>query len=130
MWDNACHIRESLQKDAKMADTNYEGWTRFYSEFADVLRGYKNRQGEIVAGIKRAFEAQGVRLPRLDNGELTEIDPFTVFGLFNKGITDDTRCKIITGLKEEFGVGAPVPDAFDGVPEDRIKLKLASMRFN
>lgn len=113
-----------------MADTNYEGWTRFYSEFADVLRGYKNRQGEIVAGIKRAFEAQGVRLPRLDNGELTEIDPFTVFGLFNKGITDDTRCKIITGLKEEFGVGAPVPDAFDGVPEDRIKLKLASMRFN
>lgn len=38
-----------------MADTNYEGWTRFYSEFADVLRGYKNRQGEIVAGIKRAF---------------------------------------------------------------------------
>lgn len=45
-----------------MADTNYEGWTRFYSEFADVLKGYKNRQGEIVAGIKRAFEAQGVRL--------------------------------------------------------------------
>lgn len=99
-----------------MADTNYEGWTRFYSEFADVLKGYKNRQGEIVAGIKRAFEAQGVRLPRLDSGELTEIDPFTVFCLFNKGITDDTRRKIITGLKEEFGVGEPVPDVFDGVP--------------
>lgn len=99
-----------------MADTNYEGWTRYYSEFADILRGYKDRQGELIAGIKRAFDKQGVHLPKLDSGELTEMDPFTVFGLFNKGITNETRRKILTGFKEEFGVSAPVPESFEGVP--------------
>lgn len=99
-----------------MADTNYEGWTRYYSEFADILRGYKDRQDELIAGIKRAFDKQGVHLPKLDSGELTEMDPFTVFGLFNKGITNETRRKILAGFKEEFGVSAPVPESFEGVP--------------
>lgn len=99
-----------------MADTNYEGWTRYYSEFADILKSYKNCQAELIAKVKQAFDTQGVHLPKLDSGVLTEMDPFTVFGLFNKGIANETRRKILTGFKEEFGVTAPVPEAFDGVP--------------
>lgn len=64
----------------------------------------------------RRFDKQGVHLPKLDSGELTEMDPFTVFGLFNKSITNETRRKILTGFKEEFGVSAPVPESFEGVP--------------
>ena len=46
-----------------MADTNYEGWTRYYSEFADILKNYKNRQAELIAKVKQAFDTQGVHLP-------------------------------------------------------------------
>lgn len=99
-----------------MVDPNYEGWTRYYSEFANILRGYKDQQGELIASVKRAFETQGVHLPKLDSVYPTEIDPFTVFGLFNKGISDETRRKILAGFKEEFDVKAPVPKTFDGVP--------------
>lgn len=59
-----------------MADTNYEGWTRYYSEFADILKSYKNCQAELIAKVKQAFDTQGVHLPKLDSGVLTEMDPF------------------------------------------------------
>lgn len=99
-----------------MVVANYEGWTRFYSEFADILIGYKNRQGELIASVKRAFDYQGIKLPTLNSTDLVEIDPFTVFALMNRGNNLDNRRKIIEGFKTVFGVVAPVPDAFDGVP--------------
>ena len=47
---------------------------------------------------------------------LKEIDPFTFFGTFNRGITPDNRRAILDGLRTHFGLTEPVPADFDGVP--------------
>ena len=58
-----------------------------------------------------------MKLPKLDDaGELTDIDPFTVFGLFNKGITNANRISILKGFKDEFGLESAIPESFDGIP--------------
>lgn len=58
-----------------------------------------------------------MRLPTLERGgDVVDIDPFTIFGLFNKGITNTNRINIITGFAKEFGVIAAVPENFDGIP--------------
>ena len=93
----------------------YEAWIRFYMEFADKLRS-ANRS-ELVTRIKKVYAAIGMRLPTLERGgNVLDIDPFTIFGLFNKGITNANRIKIITGFANEFGVKAEVPQYFDGIP--------------
>ena len=63
------------------------------------------------------YERIGVKLPKLESsGRPVDIDPFTVFGLFNKGVSDTTRLKIIAGFKDEFSVAAAKPADFDGIP--------------
>ena len=41
-----------------------------------------------------------MKLPTLDSYPVPhDIDPFTIFGLFNKGITDANRISILNGIK-------------------------------
>jgi 5-methylcytosine-specific restriction enzyme B len=47
---------------------------------------------------------------------LTEIDPFTFFGTFNRGTTTDARIAILRDLKSVFRVSAAVPSDFSGIP--------------
>ena len=93
----------------------YEAWIRFYMEFADKLRHIDRK--ELIERIKKVYASIGMRLPTLERGgDVVDIDPFTIFGLFNKGITNTNRINIITGFAKEFGVTAPVPENFDGIP--------------
>ena len=58
-----------------------------------------------------------MRLPKLEaDNKLVDIDPFTIFGLFNKGITNANRISILRGFAQEFSVKASVPNSFDGIP--------------
>ncbi len=94
---------------------SYEAWIRFYMEFADKLRHIDRK--ELIERIKKVYASIGMRLPTLERGgDVVDIDPFTIFGLFNKGITNTNRINIITGFAKEFGVTAAVPENFDGIP--------------
>jgi len=94
---------------------SYEAWIRFYMEFGDKLRHIDRK--ELIECIKKVYASIGMRLPTLERGgDVVDIDPFTIFGLFNKGITNTNRINIITGFAKEFGVTAPVPENFDGIP--------------
>lgn len=96
--------------------TEYK-WIDFYMEFATKLLEYKDDRKELIRKIQNAFDAIGFKLPKLENGIVPwDIDPFTVFGLFNKGITDDKRIRIIEGFKKEFSISADVPGGFSGIP--------------
>lgn len=99
-----------------MTDTRY-AWTGFYAEFADKLLAFRSNRRALIEKLQEVYDAIGMRLPKLDSETaLADIDPFTVFGLFNKGITDANRRKVIAGLAEAFGVVAEQPDKFEGVP--------------
>ena len=69
-----------------MSDTHFE-WIGFYSEFATKLLPYKGNRPELIRIVKAVYDKLGMRLPKLEeDGNPVDIDPFTVYALFNKGI--------------------------------------------
>lgn len=92
-------------------------WIDFYTEFASKLLSYKGNRSELISKLQNVYASKEMKLPKLEKTEVpVDIDPFTVFGLFNKGITNENRISILDGIKAEFGVEADVPDSFDSIP--------------
>ena len=96
-------------------------WTDFYMEFGEKLLEYKNNRSELISKIQNVFNNIDISLPTLDRdneGNVitpTDMDPFTVFALFNKQISYETRINIISGIKDEFSLKNDVPNSFHGI---------------
>lgn len=101
-----------------MKNSNQFDWVDFYKELAKIFLTYKNNRQELIRRVKKVYEKTGINLPRLEKGnQIVDIDPFTVFGLFNKSSMKQTnRVKIITAVAELFNVSLPVPTSFDSIP--------------
>lgn len=92
-------------------------WINFYSEFATKLLEFKNNRAELIANIQSAYSAINMKLPKLEREDsIIDIDPFTVFGLFNKGITNANRIAILESFATVFNIKSKVPNNFDGIP--------------
>lgn len=97
-------------------DSKFE-WIEFYSELANKIIPYRNDRKTLIEKIKTVFSKSALQLPTLEkDGNVQDIDPFTIFGLFNKGITNENRIKILSAFAEELSVAAPVPTDFNGIP--------------
>ena len=93
------------------------GWIDFYSEFATKLLLFKNDRKALIERINDVYTAINMQVPKLESGgDIIDIDPFTIFGLFNKGITNSNRIAIIRSIANVFGIEAKVPNNFDGIP--------------
>ena len=97
-------------------------WPPFYNELATKLVPFRTRQAELLQFLK-SLETAGTPITSLTDTDaqgnkvpLDEIDPFTFFGAFNRGITDANRISILKAMKEKFGVSAAVPTGFQGIP--------------
>ncbi len=90
----------------------------FYKEFAHKLLAYRDKRHELVEHVKSIYSDTGINLPTLEkDNQIVDIDPFTVFGLFNKSsMKESNRIKIITSVASKFKVKAAVPSAFDSIP--------------
>lgn len=101
-----------------MNNTNQFDWVDFYKEFANTLLQYKNNRGILVEKVEKIYELTGIDIPTLErNKQIVDIDPFTIFGLFNKSsMTVDNRIKIISTVASLFDIKAPIPTSFDGIP--------------
>lgn len=90
------------------------GWVKFYEAFADRLLDFRHNRRELLEKIGRLYSDYGVKLnqPTLNS----DIDPFTIFGMFNKGIKNENRIALLEAIAQEFGLAVAVPAAFDGVP--------------
>ena len=93
-------------------------WVEFYGEFAKTLLQYKNNRQAIIDNIIAVYNEAGINLPTLEKDNIIiDIDPFTVFGLFNKSkLKLSNRLAIIKGLAAKFGVKTAIPESFDSVP--------------
>ena len=92
-------------------------WTEFYSEFASLVLDFENDREKLIEKIKQIYTNTKIKLPTLEKGNnIVDIDPFTIFGLFNKGISNENRIAILTQIKDLFDVPAEVPSDFDGIP--------------
>ena len=99
-----------------MSDTRFE-WIDFYTAFATKLLPYRENRPELIRKVKAVYEKLGMKLPKLEeNGNPVDIDPFTVYALFNKGISNANRIPIIREFATEFDINASIPNTFDGIP--------------
>ena len=72
---------------------NFE-WIDYYTEFATKLLTFKDNREELIHKIYSIYDNIGISVPKLEkDDEITDIDPFTVFGLFNKvyGIKENPK---------------------------------------
>ena len=96
---------------------NSFAWMDFYSELATALLEFANDRKPLIEKVKAIYANSGMKLPTLErDNNIVDIDPFTVFGLFNKGITNDNRIAILNQIKKLFNISASVPTDFDGIP--------------
>lgn len=97
---------------------NQFDWVDFYKELSGKLLSYKGNRQELVDKVKKIFTDTGINMPTLEkDNQLVDIDPFTVFGLFNKSsMKEANRLKIITSVAGLFGITAPVPTSFASIP--------------
>ena len=77
-------------------------WSEIYEEFATKLLEYKNDRKNLISKLQNVYEEIDMKLSKMEsNGEILDIDPFTIFWLFNKGITDDNRKRILGEIAKQ-----------------------------
>lgn len=92
-------------------------WIPFYRELADKLVAYKDNRKALLEQLHEIFQHIGMASPFVEKtATMTDVDPFSVFGCFNKGLTNANRTKILTGFADQFNLRATVPTNFDGIP--------------
>ena len=97
-------------------------WVQIYKEIAFKILDYENRQQELIDILKELKENKLPTIRLKDTGKndkeipLSEIDPFTFFANWNRGITNEKKTRILTILKERFDLKSPVPQDFSGTP--------------
>ncbi len=102
--------------------TDRFAWSVFYAAFADHLLAYAEDRGPLVSAIHEISDGLDRPLPVRDRyvdgsrGPLKDICPFTTFGLFNRGMTDENRRTIAKRLADFLGVREPLPISFEGIP--------------
>ena len=91
-------------------------WIPFFEEMADKLLPFKdNRKAmlDLVYGLDTKYVGY---IRDDDGGHMTDLDPFSVFGIINRGLTMNNRIDICQYFKEKLGIDAELPSDFDGVP--------------
>lgn len=91
-------------------------WIPFYLEMADKLSQYKENRKPLLDIIYELDKQYVGYIKDEHGGHTIDIDPFTVFGIFNRGLTKDNRIKLCQYFKDKLSIEAPVPSDFDGIP--------------
>lgn len=97
-------------------------WCPIYQQLANELAKWQDRQADLIAFLED-LRGDGLVITPFndkDNADgrflLKEIDPFTFFGVFNRGIRYDQRMSILARMKQFFQLNAELPEDFNGVP--------------
>lgn len=93
-------------------------WVSYYKELADKLTDYQNKRYELIEIVKEVYKKTGIKFPTLaSDNVLMDIDPFTIFALFNKNSMRETnKVKILTELASELNIKSKIPSVFDSIP--------------
>ena len=102
-------------------DADRFAWSTFYTAFADHLLAYRDDRQPLISALHELSKLQVPlrvedRFSDGSSGILRDICPFTTFGLFNRGITNDNRRRIARILADSIGMTEPVPESLEGIP--------------
>ena len=96
-------------------------WIPFYSELAKALLAYKDERKPLVDFVYSELSQVGERslvdyIHMEDGSKVKDIDPFSVFAIFNRSLKLENRIGFLQKFKERFGLKSAVPTDFDGIP--------------
>ncbi len=96
-------------------------WIPFYSELAKTLLEYKNDRKPIVEFIYSDLSTVGGKslvdyIHMEDGSRVKDIDPFSVFAIFNRSLKLENKMAFLQKFKDRFGIKADLPKDFDGIP--------------
>lgn len=94
-------------------------WVPYYKEFAEKLLQYQEDRASLCRLIYDHEDELLINYLHDEGGKddrFTDIDPFTTFGLFNRGISKKNRVSSAALFKRLLNISADVPSDFDGVP--------------
>ena len=97
--------------------TQYE-WAPLYKEIAQKLLRYRENRKDLIQLVRDVYTENQMNLPTLEReNKIVDIDPFTVFGLFNKSsMREEKRRRILSSLAQKLGAVTPLPTKFEGIP--------------
>jgi 5-methylcytosine-specific restriction protein B len=97
-------------------------WIPIYEELAKKLVHWQDKQAELISFLEE-LRTQGYVITPLNdrdqNGNrflLKEIDPFTFFGVFNRGIRYEQRLAILARIREFLNLENDLPEDMNGLP--------------
>ena len=116
--DMTSHLKRYIAYKSCAAQSLQSGtWVPFYMEFADALLPFINDRTVLLERLHKMFQRIGMPSPFKEKDKpMDDVDPFSVFGCFNKGISNENRIRIISAIAQEFGIKADIPTDFDGIP--------------
>lgn len=93
-------------------------WIPFYKELSQKLLQFRNDRKPLIDWIYSNINSEFIKHLKdaPDGRRVADIDPFTVYAIFNRGITDDKRIEICTQFKSFLNISSPVPLDFDAIP--------------
>ena len=92
-------------------------WVAFYKELAEKLRTYRYNRQALVDKVRQIYErTDKVNMPRLENGEFVDFEPFSFYSLFNRGLTEDKRILLTSIIADLFELKTTPPSDFAGIP--------------
>ena len=94
-------------------------WVPYYKEFAEKLLQYQENRADLCRLIYDHEDELLINYLHDEGGKddrFTDIDPFTTFGIFNRGISKKNRASSAALFKRLLNISAEVPSDFDGVP--------------
>lgn len=96
-------------------------WIPFYTELAKALLRYKEDRKPLVDFIYSELSQVGGKslvdyLHMRDGSKITDIDPFSVFAIFNRNAKWENRTSFLQKFKDRFSLTSEVPTDFDGIP--------------
>lgn len=108
----------SINMDSKFT------WTPLYKELAESLLRYKDDRTELVEWIYddlgKVTGADGqslvAYLKQKDGSKILDIDPFSVFAIFNRNTSWGNRTELLNHFKKKLGLALDIPTDFNGIP--------------
>ena len=96
-------------------------WIPFYSELAKALLAYRNNRKPLVDFVYSDLSQVGGRslvdyIHMEDGSKVKDIDPFSLFAIFNRHLRPENKRGFLQKFKDKFGLKSDIPEDFDGIP--------------
>ena len=96
-------------------------WIPFYAELAKALLAYKNNRKPLVDFVYSDLSEVGGRslvdyIHMEDGSKVKDIDPFSLFAIFNRHLRPENKRGFLQKFKDKFGLKSEIPEDFDGIP--------------